>query len=132
MIHKPNFFFAMSPFDWPDYKKKLKLWRLPHYRKFYGKMECRPLWPNYIGVKGKTLGKTYGIITRCYSENIGNLGNILRTYWELIGNSKKHVENKGKNEKKTFHLDATWTTPSFNYNYPSIHVHTSHELTTSD
>ncbi len=65
-------------------------------------------------------------------EHIGNLGNILRTYWELIGNSKKHFENKGKNEKKTFHLDATWTNPSFNYNYPLIRVHTSHELTTSD
>jgi hypothetical protein len=29
-------------------------------RKFYGKMECRPLWPTYMDEKGRTLGKTYG------------------------------------------------------------------------
>jgi hypothetical protein len=27
-------------------------------RRFYGKMECLPLWPTYIGEKGRTLGKT--------------------------------------------------------------------------
>ncbi len=33
----------MSQFDWPIAKKKrLKLWRLPQNRRFYGKMECLP------------------------------------------------------------------------------------------
>jgi hypothetical protein len=59
-------------------------------RKFYGKMQCLPLWPTYIGEKGRSLGKTYGIKRRCYWEHpwehIGNLGNILGTGWESIGN----------------------------------------------
>jgi hypothetical protein len=47
--------------------KTLKLWRLPKNRRFYGKMECLlPLWPSYIGEKGRTLGKTYRIKARCY------------------------------------------------------------------
>jgi hypothetical protein len=33
----------------------------PQNRKFYGAKECLPLWPSYIGEKGRTLGKTYGI-----------------------------------------------------------------------
>jgi hypothetical protein len=28
-------------------------------------MECLPLLPTYIGEKGRTLGKTYGIKARC-------------------------------------------------------------------
>jgi hypothetical protein len=37
------FGLAMSQFDWPIAKKKrLKLWRLPQNRRFYGKMECLP------------------------------------------------------------------------------------------
>jgi hypothetical protein len=39
-------------------KKKLKLWRLPTIKKFYGKMECLPLWPKYIGEKeGEDFGQ---------------------------------------------------------------------------
>jgi hypothetical protein len=48
-----------------------------------GKMECFALWPTYIGEKRRTLGRTYGIKSRCYwntlEEHIENLGNILRT-----------------------------------------------------
>jgi hypothetical protein len=41
-------------------------------------MECLlPLWPTYIGEKGRTLGKTYGIKARCYWEQ------SLGTHWEL-------------------------------------------------
>jgi hypothetical protein len=46
-------------------------------------MEGFPLWPNYMGEKGRTLGKTYGIKVRCYGEKIGNL---MRTHWELEWN----------------------------------------------
>jgi len=62
------------------HRKKLKIQRLPKNRRFHGKMECLPLWPTYIGEKGKTLGKTYGIKARCYWEQ--NWG----TYWESDGN----------------------------------------------
>jgi hypothetical protein len=56
---------------------------LPQNRRLYGKMECFSLWLSYIGEKGRTLGKTYGIKVRCYWENPWG------THWELredIGN----------------------------------------------
>jgi hypothetical protein len=58
----------MSQFDWPIPKKKLKLWRLPQNRRFYGKMECLPLWPTYIGERGGFWAKHLGIKVRCYWE----------------------------------------------------------------
>jgi hypothetical protein len=45
-----NFFFAMSQFDWPITKKKLKLWRLP-------KIEGSKVWsasPFAIGERRTT------------------------------------------------------------------------------
>jgi hypothetical protein len=82
-------------------KEKLKLWRLPQIEMFYGKMEFLPLWPTYIGEKGRTLGKTYGIKARCNWEHIGNLGNMLGICWEPI----EHLEGTGweqrENEKKS-------------------------------
>jgi hypothetical protein len=57
-------------------------------------MECLPIWPTYIGEKGRTLGKTYGIKMRYY---LGTpLGNSLGTHWELEGNML------GTNGKKSF------------------------------
>jgi hypothetical protein len=43
-------------------------------------MECLPLWPTYIGEKGRTLGKTYGIKVKCYWEHPWG------THSELEGN----------------------------------------------
>jgi hypothetical protein len=47
-----------------------------------------------------TFAKAYGIKVRCYGEHvgehIGNLGNILRTHWEL---EREHVGNKRKMKK---------------------------------
>jgi hypothetical protein len=67
--------------------------------KFYGKMQCLFLWPSYIGAKGRTLGKRYGIKARCYWEHPRG------THWE----PQEHIENlKGtcwqqrKNEKKPY------------------------------
>jgi len=51
----------------------------PQNRRFYGKMECRPLWPTYIGEKGRTLGKTSGTKSRCYWEHLWG------THWEHDG-----------------------------------------------
>jgi len=42
-------------------------------------MECLLLCPNYIGEKGRTLGKTYGMKGMCYQEHIGNLEKTLLT-----------------------------------------------------
>jgi hypothetical protein len=61
-------------------KKKVETMETPQNRRLNGKMkECLPLWPTYIGEKGRTLGKTYGI-GNTLGEHIGNLGNILRTH----------------------------------------------------
>jgi hypothetical protein len=55
----------MIQFDWPI-TKKVETMEAPSNRRFYGKMKCLLLWPTYIGEKGRTLGKTYGIKVRCY------------------------------------------------------------------
>jgi hypothetical protein len=64
-------------------QKIVEIIEAPQIRRFYGKMECFSLGPTYIGEKGRTLGKTYGIKTRCYRKHpwkyIGNLRNILGT-----------------------------------------------------
>jgi hypothetical protein len=55
----------------------------PQNRKFYGKIKCLSLWPTYISEKVRTLAKRMGLkrgaIGNILGENIGNLGNILRT-----------------------------------------------------
>jgi hypothetical protein len=54
--------------------------KAPQIRRIYGKMECLPLWPTYMGEKGRSLGKTYGIKARCYWEHLGeHIGNLLGT-----------------------------------------------------
>jgi hypothetical protein len=75
-------FLAMSQFDWSIaiFKFFFKTMETHQNRKFYGKMECRPLWPTYIDEKGRTLGKTYGIKARCYWEHPWG------THWEHIEN----------------------------------------------
>jgi hypothetical protein len=65
----------------------------PQNRRFYGKMECLPLWPTYIGEKGRTLSKIYGIKVRCYWEHPWG------THWE----SREHIGNKGKMKKSSPH-----------------------------
>jgi hypothetical protein len=69
------------------------------------------LWPTYIGESRTTFAKAYGIIVRCceehVGEHIGNLGNILRTYWELKGNIVRTYWELGKNEKKILPLTQT-------------------------
>jgi len=63
--------------------KKIETIEDPQNRRFYGMMKCLPLWPTYIGEKGRTLGKTYGIKARCYWEH------PWETHWE----PREHVEN---------------------------------------
>jgi hypothetical protein len=53
----------------------------PQNKRFYGKMKCLLLHPNYIGEKGRTLGKTYGMKAMCYQEHLWG------TNWEHDGNT---------------------------------------------
>jgi len=55
-------------------QKEVETMEAPQNRRFYGKMECLPLWVE------RTLGKTYGIKARCYLEHPWG------TRWELEGN----------------------------------------------
>jgi hypothetical protein len=39
-------------------KKKFETMEAPHNKRFYGNMECLPLWPTYIGEKeGEDFGQ---------------------------------------------------------------------------
>jgi len=68
--------------------------KAPQNRRFYRKTECLPLWPTYIGEKGRILGKTYetyGITARCYWEHPcwthwEHIGNLMGTHWKLERN----------------------------------------------
>jgi hypothetical protein len=53
-------------------------------------MECLWLWPTYVGEKGRTLGKTYGIKAWCYWEYPWG------THWELEGNMLGRKEKRKK------------------------------------
>jgi len=72
-----DFFISINIVGLAHCKKKIEIMEAPQNRRFYGKMECLPLWPTCIGETGRTLNKTYGTKARCYWEHIGNLGNIL-------------------------------------------------------
>jgi len=81
-------------------QKKVKTMETPQNRRFYGKMECLPLWPTYIGEKGRTLGKTHGIKVRCYWKH------PWRKHWEPDGNPlgtwREHVWEQRNFFKKSF------------------------------
>jgi len=51
--------------------------------RFYGQMECLPLWPTDIREKGRTLSKIYGIKARCNWEHSWG------THWEPVGTKEK-------------------------------------------
>jgi hypothetical protein len=74
-------------------QKKLKLWSVS------------PIWPRYIGEKGRDFGQTYGIKARCYWEK--PLRNTLGTY----GTHWEHVGNKGKMKKILLPLPPTTPNP---------------------
>jgi len=71
-------------------QKKVETMEASQNRRSYGKMECLPLWPTCICEKGRTLGKTYEIKTRCYWEHPWeHIGNLMGTSREHVGNQKK-------------------------------------------
>jgi hypothetical protein len=72
----------------------LKLWKLPRIRILSRQVKCLCLSPRYIGEKGRTLGKTYGIKARCYWEHIGNL---MGTHWEVERNIEGTCWEQRKN-----------------------------------
>jgi hypothetical protein len=80
------FIFHNKPIWLAHHWKKKKIWRLPRIEVFILKYRVPLLWPTYIGERRTTFAKAYGIKVRCYGEHvgkhIGNLGNILGTWWE--------------------------------------------------
>jgi hypothetical protein len=73
-------------------------------------MERLPLWPTYIGEKGRTLGKTYGIKARCYWEHPcgthceprEHIENMMGMHWEL----ERNMSGTGKINKNQGTLSA--------------------------
>jgi len=55
----------------------------PQNRKFCRRKEWLVLWPSYIGEKGRTSGKTYGIKVRCYWEHTWEM------HYEADGNPSR-------------------------------------------
>jgi hypothetical protein len=79
-------------------------------KRFNGKMKCLPLWPSYIGEKGRTLGKTYEIKVNWEHpwEAPWELeGNMLGTCWEQ--SPSPPPPSKLKRKKKTRHFECMLT-----------------------
>jgi hypothetical protein len=64
-------------------------------------------WATYIGERRTTFAKAYGIKLSCYGEHIGNLGNILGTCCEPIGNLFIVVAPKQKQTPGINHWGST-------------------------
>jgi hypothetical protein len=81
------------------------MWQMesPQNRRFYGKTECLSLWRTFIGQKGRTLDKKYGITAGCYWEH--PWGTLLGTWWKLIRNIKGICWEQRKNEKMELHTN---------------------------
>jgi hypothetical protein len=106
-------------------QKKVETIETPQNRRFYGKMECLPLWPTYIGEKGRTLGKTYGIKARCYWEHlwrthcepVEHVENVMGTHWELERNmlgtkvKRKRSPTPKLKRKKSRHFECMLSLP---------------------
>ncbi len=78
------------------HRKKVETMKVPQNRRFYGKMERLPVWLTYIGVKGRTLGKTCGIKVTRYWEH---------PWGEFEGNMFKWVSITGRNIRNTLVRD---------------------------
>jgi hypothetical protein len=92
-----------------NHSEKMKLWWLPKIEGPILKYNVPPFWPTYIGQKvDNTCQSIWDKSEECYGgehvgEHIGNLGNILRIWWEPIGNFKGTYWEPKKNEKKILH-----------------------------
>ncbi len=86
------FFFAMTQFHGPITKNSWNYRDSPK-DKILWKDGSLPLRPTYIGEKGSTLGKTYGIQVRYCWEHLWG------THWEPDGNLKGTCWQQWKNEK---------------------------------
>ncbi len=100
-IHKmgcfPRFFFLYFFFlVWwqlailigPSLKKELKLWKLPKSEVSVWTHRASS-WPRYIGKKGRTFGKPYGIKVWCLGDTplrntLGTCGNIIGMQYTKI------------------------------------------------
>jgi len=70
-----------------------------------------PFWPTYIGEKGRTLGKTYGINARYYWEH--PWGTHWELEWNMLGTKEKispHTQNL-KEKKIIWHVECLLSLP---------------------
>jgi hypothetical protein len=101
----PTFCFCNDPIWLVYHKKRLKLWKIlwkdgvPHPLAHVYRWERGGLWAKHMGGK-------WGAIENTIGEHIGNLENMMRTWY-------KHVGNKGKMKK----IKALW-----------VHAEASHWL----
>jgi hypothetical protein len=94
-----NFFGTIghSPIDAP-------LWTPSHKNK----NKCAALWPTFSFYihESWTLGKPYGIKLRCHWEQLENLGILMWTWWEHIGNEKKEAKKSPSSSSSSSPFDA--------------------------
>jgi len=90
MRHKFNLFFFSQRANLigPSQKKSWNYGGSPKQKiRWKDEVPPPPLWPNYIGEKGRTLSKTYGIKASAIGNTFGELiGNLIGTHWELERN----------------------------------------------
>jgi len=81
-------------------QKEVETMEVPQIKRFYGKMECLPIWPTYIGEKGRTLGKNMGLKPGAIGNTHGeHIGNLMETHWEIERNIEGTCWEQRKNEK---------------------------------
>ncbi len=111
-LTSPILFFLF--FFWLN---KVETMEAPQIIEFYGKMECLPLWPTYIGEKGRTLGKKMGLKWGPIRNTLGeHIGNLMVTWRERVGNKgnmKKILLPPPQNlkEKKSRHFECMLSLP---------------------
>ncbi len=64
------------------------------------------MWPTYIGEKGRTLGKIYGIKVNCYREHPWG------THWERTENIENMMGTHWEREENMLGTNEKWKNPS--------------------
>ncbi len=91
-------------FDWPIAKQSWNYGGSPSIKESMERWSALPFGPPiYVrrgGLLAKHMGLKWGAIGNTLGEHIGNLGNILRTWWEPIENLRRGTcWEQRKNEK---------------------------------
>jgi len=103
------FFFGNEWIWLAHHSKKLKLWKFPKIECFIMKYKVPPVWPHLYRWKEDNICQNTWDKSEVYGEHvvehIGNLGNMLKTWWKPNENFKKtHLETKKKWKKNPLPL----------------------------